>query len=75
MEQVYQVAYEGMGRAQCLLSFGDLAQEDGGYGSELAAELVVPGWVCGCGGGGLAVYKMRIDTRHMGFNVVIQNRF
>ena len=60
VEQVYQVAYKGMGGAQCILSFGDLAQEDGGYGSELAAELVVPDWVCRRGGGGLAVYKVRV---------------
>ena len=60
MEQVYQVAYEGMGGAQCLLSVGDLAQEDGGHGSELAAELVVSDWVCGRWGSGLAVYKVRV---------------
>ena len=56
MEQVYQVAYEGMGGAQRLSRAGHLASQDGGHGPELASELAVPDRVCGRGGGGLAVY-------------------
>ena len=54
-----------MGRTQRLSRARHLAAEDGGHGSELAAELAVPDRVCRRGGDGLAVYKVRfmVDKR------------
>ena len=48
MEQDYQVAQEGMGRAQRIPCIGDRPETDGGYRLELAAEMVFQDRLCNC---------------------------
>jgi len=59
MAAVGGVAEAGVGGAQCALCDGDYAGADGACGFQLAAAVDCAGRVCGAGGGGVAVYKMK----------------